>query len=950
MSKTAGNVNLTALKLEHMTNPAGIDIKKPGFSWEIVSKIRGIKQKAYQIQVSCSQQEFNGDQVIWDTGRVLSDVQAHIVYAGPALESRVQYWWRVRIWDETDAVTGWSKCACWEMGLLSKSDWLAQWVEPRQEKTPEEPPIPFFQKLAPVPADTARDYSRLKPCQYLRRSFTADHKPVKARIYATAHGVYFLELNGSRVGSCELAPEVTAYDRYLQYQTYDVTALILPGENVVGAVVSDGWYIGRIGLPGDSCQYGDKLALLLQLELEYSDGTRQVVNTDSSFKSSTGPLVYSDLFIGERYDARLEMDGWSAPGFRDDSWSPVEAADYGYANLAAQYGECVKAVETLTPLCVIETPKGEIVVDLGQNMAGRLRMRVEGPAGTEIMLEFSETLDENGNFFNNIIGRNKDQRDFYVLKGGKPESYEQIFTCHGFRYVRVTGYPGEVRAENFTGIVLASELRRTGDFECSDVRLNKLQSNIVWSQKSNMISIPTDCPQRERAGFTGDAQVFIATACFNMDVLAFFRRWLKNLVLEQRPDGQVPVVAPYWKSYIETFLPVQNGSHTSAGWGDACIYVPWALYCSYGDRRILEDNYAMMLKWLAYMTKEAETGIPDNLEGDLTPERALRQKYLWNTGFHFGDWLIPSLTAGYRNPFESARRTKELIATCFYACSTELVAEIANVLGKTEDSIKYAELSGRIRKAFAEEYLGCDGSLKSHFQGIYVLALMMRMIPGSMCDKVTDQLVQLIQTNGWRLDTGFVSVQYLMDALCRNGRADAAFTLLFQTECPSWLYEIEKGATTVWETWDAISPDGKVNASSFNHYAFGCVGDWLYRYVAGLDKDAPGYKHIVIQPHPDGRLHSAKARYHAVYGEILSDWSIAEGVMTLRCAIPPNTSASVVLPGAVIQTVREDGIAIRESADIFSILQKGNSVTLEINSGLYVFTYPYAGETSDATD
>lgn len=873
-SGVINQVCVASLSCEYLENPVGIDIHSPRLGWKLVSERRGVMQQAYQVQVAHSE---NGDGPVWDSGKVLSGDSVGVGYAGPNLESRRRYFWRVRVWDECDAVSTWSTTAFWEMGLLHPADWTARWIEPEQESAKPEPKISMFQNLGTISPQPDSDYSRLNPGQYLRKIFSSPGAVTKARIYATAHGVYRLALNGVRVGDQELAPEVTAYESYLQYQTYDVTALIEPGDNVLGAVLADGWYCGRLGLPGDTCQYGDRLALLLQLEIEYHDDSRRLIISDADFKSSTGPLVYSDLFIGERYDARLENINWHKPDFDDYAWQNVAITDYGYANLVAQYGEPLRVVGEIASPAIIKTPKGETVIDLGQNIHGKLRMRVEGAAGTEIVLDYSETLDADGNFLHQIRGRNKDQRDVYVLKGDGAEVYEPWFTAHGFRYVRLTGYPGQPRPENFTGLVIASDLQESGRFSCSDERLNRLQENIRWSQRGNLVSIPTDCPQRERAGFTGDAQVFAPTACFNMDVNPFFTRWLRNLQLEQRADGQVPTTVPYWKSYIEMFTPIQGGSHTSAGWGDACIIIPWALYQTYGDVGVLAENYQTMICWLDYVQREAETGIPDGLTKPLMPQTRERQKYLWNTGFHFGDWLIPSLTAGYNNPFEAANATKEIAASCFYAYSTELMAGIARVLGKEADYQRYSALNAKIREAFAAEYVSADGSLPAHYQGMYVLALKMARVPAKMRSLLTHQLVDLIAQNGYRLDTGFVSVPYLLDVLCDDGREDVAYQLLFQTECPSWLYEVEQGATTIWETWDAIAPDGQVNLASFNHYAFGCVGDWMVRFVAGLSKTQPGYKHIAIQPHPHQSLTRAEAGYRSVYGEIVSAWELQNG-------------------------------------------------------------------------
>lgn len=485
--------------------------------------------------------------------------------------------------------------------------------------------------------------------------------------------------------------------------------------------------------------------------------------------------------------------------------------------------------------------------------------------------------------------------------------------------------------------MVASDLRWAGDFTCSDERLNRLQENIRWSQRGNFVSVPTDCPQRERAGFTGDAQIFAPTACFNMDVAAFFTRWLRNLRLEQRADGQVPTAAPYWRSYIEMFTPVQGGAHTSAGWGDACIIVPWTLYQAYGDTRILAENYDMMVRWLDYVQREAEGGIPERLQGRPDDATRERQRYLWNTGFHFGDWLIPSLTGGYANPFAAAEATKEIAASCFYALSTDLIAQIAKALGKDGEAQRYVELNRKIREAFAAEYAGADGRLPAHYQGMYVLALQMNVIPPEKRTPVVEQLVELIAQNGHRLDTGFVSVPYLLDVLCANGRADVAWRLIFQTECPSWLYQVKRGATTIWETWDAVAPDETVSMASFNHYAFGCIGDWLYRFVAGLDKEQPGYKRIRIEPHPHAGLTSARASYTSVQGEISTSWEIQDGQMYIQATIPPNATALICLPGAELAAVQESGAPLGRSEGILAAWQDGDSVHIEAGSGSYHF-------------
>ncbi|WP_141502974.1 glycoside hydrolase family 78 protein [Paenibacillus luteus] len=929
MLKAKEKTVIYQLLVESQENPLGIDVKKPRFSWKISSKRKGVYQTAYQIVVKVLD-SFSNSVMHWDSGRVTTDQSAYVPYIGPELVSRIRYEWKVRIWDEQGTESEWSTMAFWEMGLLHPSDWSAQWIEPMQNLVTGEAPFDYMnmhENKVELPIT-----ERLHPCPILRRSFDANGQIQRARVYVTAHGIYHLELNGSKIGNFELAPEYTSYPDYLQYQTYDVTSLLKEGNNAIGVILSDGWYAGRISFSGESCQYGNKLGLLLQLEIDYVDGSKQLMVSDGRFKSSYGSVRYSDLFIGEMVDARLEQAGWSEVDFEDSHWNEVEIVNYGFENIVAHYGEPVRVIDEIQIDRILMTPKGEVVLDFGQVIAGRVRMHVNGQSGTEIVLEHSEVLNEDGNFTNNILGRNKEQKDIYILRGGTLETFEPKFTYHGFRFIKVSGFPGIVRKENFTGIILSSDLRTSGEFTCSDHRLDRLQQNIVWSQKANMLSIPTDCPQREKAGWTGDIQVYAPTAAFNMDMNAFLTRWLRNVVIEQFPDGQVPNVVPAPSAYLKETAAA--GLESSAGWGDAIVIVPWVLYQVYGDTRILEDNYEAMVKWVSYIEKTAAEQIPNEIAGrQLTDEERERQKYLWNTGQHFGDWNIPSFDQGDGpDLMQNMKMTKDWVATSFFAHSTKLLSNIASVIGHETDALRYNNLNIKIRKAFSEEYLNGDGTLKTHFQGMCVLALHMNMIPDSVHSKVLDQLVQLIENNGNRLDTGFVSTPFLLDVLYNNGRSDVAYQLLYQTEAPSWLYEVEKGATTIWESWKAIRPDGKITDVSYNHYAFGCVGDWLYRRIAGIDKTQAGYKHIIIHPDLKCSLTYAKASYDSIYGTIVSEWSINAQKVEVYIEIPANTTATLVLTGVRKRDIElEDGIRL--------ITESEAGVTVEVGSGEYSFAY-----------
>lgn len=887
------------LTVESQKYPLGIDVVTPRLSWWIQTEQQPILQTAYHVIVT----DEDGT-VVWNTEQVKSDQSLWIEYQGTPLQSRKRYDWKVKVWDNQGRQSNWSQPASWEMGLLNPEDWLASWIEPEQQEAVEEDFITIKEIFSGgLEAESLEErVKNLQPPQLLRRSFTAEKKVKKARVYVTSHGIYQLELNGQRVGDIEFAPDFTAYNVHLQYQTYDVTKFIQNGNNVIGVKVADGWYIGRIQLTGHSCQYGNKLGILLQLEMEYEDGTTEIVISDENFVSSPGPWQYSDLFIGEKYDARLEQDDWSCSNFDASCWSKVNCVDYSLENLTAQYGPSVKAMEELLPLNIHREEDGAQIIDFGQIIAGRIRLSMDVPRDTTICMEHSEVLDQDGKFFMNIMGRNKDQIDLYIAKGNGMETYEPSFTYHGFRYVRVTNHPHDIQKTDVKAIVLYSDMETTGHFECSDGRVNQLQQNIQWSQKTNMLSIPTDCPQREKAGWTGDLQVFAPTAAFNMEVDSFLTRWLVDVRLEQFQDGQIANFVPTGK-YYEPECTANGGQLSSAGWGDAILIVPWVLYERYGDKRILEENYEAMTKWMSYVRQKAETEIPDHLE-DKDPVRLERQKYLWNTGFHFGDWLIPSI----KNPMESAIRTKELVATCFYANSTLLLAEISKVLGKSELESMYKNLNCQIRKAFEEEYVDDKGRISSHFQGIYILALQMNMVSEQKRSLVVNQLVELIKENGYKLDTGFLSIPYLMDVLCKEGHADLAYQLLYQTECPSWLYEVENGATTIWESWSAIAPDGTVGHMSFNHYAFGCIGDWLYRHVAGIKHDQPGYKTSIIEPYTDCGLSFAKAILKTGYGILSSSWSKKNHTVQLEIEVPANTTATVILPQNADITGEWDGL------------------------------------------
>ncbi len=886
---------LVNLKCELMENPIGMDILKPRLSWEIISDKKEMMQSAYQVIVAESEEDLMHEKnVIWNTDVVATDSSINCEYNGPTLKSKQRYYWKVRIWDENNNISNYSSVAFWEMGLLEESDWEAKWISCNIDRANVYKPNNIMEAMTPQQFDD----SSFNQCPYLRKEFEISKEVESARIYVTAHGVYDLFLNGNKVNDNLLAPEYNDYDSFIHYQTYDVTKHVSCGENTFGAILGDGWYSGFIGVMSINQQYGEDISLLMQMEIKYSDGTVQKIVSDESFRSATGPLIYSELYKGEKYDARKELVGWNLNGYNDSNWKECLIQNFKKDNLIAFYGEPIRIVKEFKPKSIYTSPKGETIIDLGQVIAGKFRVKLTGKSGMQVSFTCSEITQPNGDFLMNIMGVNKDQKDIYICKDDKEVIYEPRFTYHGFRYIKVEGYEGTFSVDDFTALVISSDLQQNGEFKCSDNRINKLQSNIFWSQRANFISIPTDCPQREKAGWTGDIQVYASTAAFNMGTSAFLSRWMKSVETEQLEDGQIPMIVPYMKDY-STLVAQSMGTHSSAGWGDACIIVPWVLYNTYGNKRALEDNYHVMKKWVAYIERTASENIID-VKGEMTPERKERQKYLWNTGFHFGDWLAPSLTineAGEIDMHRSAFLSKDVVAPCFYAYSTELMSKIANILNQKTDEVYYKELNQKIRKAFADEYISEDGTIQGGFQGIYVLALEMNLVPENLKLKVVQKLVDLIEGNGYKLDTGFLSIPFLLDVLYDNGHKDIAYILLFQTECPSWLYEVEKGATTIWEAWQAIKPDGEPTNVSYNHYAFGCVGDFIYRRIGGIQNTEVAYKHISIQPDFECGLTSAETSYKSVHGLISVQWELKDKKVDVKVKVPGNTRATVILPG-----------------------------------------------------
>ncbi len=883
------------LKTEYKKNPLGMDNPKPRFSWQLEATARGLKQMAYHLRVAKSERDLEaGKNLTWDSGPVKSDESLHREYAGPALESGARYYWQVRVWDASGKDTGWSAPAFFEMGLLNAADWKASWIEP----------------------DLAEDAKTSNPSPMLRREFKLSGAIEKARAYVTSHGLYELHLNGERVGDQVFTPGWTSYNKQLQYQTYDVTNLLKAGDNAIGVWLGDGWYRGNLAWGGKRNIYGDKLGLLLQIEVTYKDGHKELIISDDKWKAATGAILMSEIYHGETYDARLEKSGWASPGFADAEWKGVKVAQHSKAILTAPAGPAVRKIEELKPVKIFKTPAGETVVDFGQNLVGWVRLKVQGAAGTTITIRHAEVLDKAGNFYTENMRAAKTTLR-YTLKGGGAEVYEPHFTFFGYRYAAVEGWPGELTTDSLTSIVVHSDMARTGEFETNQPLINQLQHNIQWGQKGNFLDVPTDCPQRdERLGWTGDAQVFSRTAAFNMDVAGFFTKWLRDLAFDQYESGSVPHVIP------DVLGTSERPAGGSAAWADSSVIIPWTMYLSYGDKRFLEAQYPSMVKWVEYQKRRA---------GD---------DYIWDGDQHFGDWLAFATT---RSDYPGATTSKDLIATAMFANSTNLLQRAAQILGKPEDAAKYGDQLAKIKAAFKREFVTETARVGEDTQTAYALALQFDLLPEALRPMAAKRLAKEIRERK-HLTTGFVGTPYLCHVLSRYGYLDEAYLLLNREQYPSWLYPVKQGATTIWERWDGLKSDGTFQdkgMNSFNHYAYGAIGEWMYRVMAGIEIDdaAPGYKHILIQPQPGGGFTNVKASHQSLYGKVSSAWTLKDGKFELAVEIPANTRATVRLPKAQLAGVMESGQALTSTNGITDTRQDGDAVVVEIGSGQYRFSY-----------
>jgi len=1045
-------ITVTYLRCEYKVNPLGIDIAEPRLSWVIESDQRAQVQNSYRILVADSEDVLGKDRGnLWDSGKVESDQSNQIVYKGKPLQSRMQCYWKVRVWDKDGEVSAWSEPAFWTVGLLEPQVWKAQWIgfnakpsaaynefrEPEPLSLtgckwiwyPEGQPnrrlpnitryfrhkfeLPSDRKItraqfrtvadndavlyinsletnkysgwqrpytfyvtenlrpgtntfaisvtnraeSPSPAGLvgkllvefdsgepmtikidsswkttqtaengwqSEDYDdkdwvnvietadcgdmpwgnmeddtlELPPSPYLRKEFTVDNKIKRATVYATALGLYELRINGKRVGGDYFTPGWTDYNKRLYYQSYDVTDMIAEGGNAVGVILAKGWYAGYIGSKRRKNFYGKDPRLLVQLEIENADGSIKTIATDKSWKAYYGPIVETDFLMGETYDSRKEMPSWDSSGFDDSNWHEVAVAEKYKGILGAYPGVTVQKIMELQPKKVAEPKKGVYVFDMGQNFAGWVRLKAKGKTDEKIALRFAEMLNPDGTIYTTNL-RGARCTDTYILKGSGEEIWEPRFIYHGFRYVEMTGCSEKPGTDAITGIVAHSNTPLVASFECSNQMVNQLYSNIVWSQRGNFMDIPTDCPQRdERMGWTGDAQIFVHTATYNMDVAAFFTKWLVDLEDGQSEAGAFSDVAPRKP-------PTGEGT---AAWGDAGVICPWTIYQVYGDKRILEEHYDAMKKWIAFLQK--------------------RSRNLLCPASGYGDWVsIASDTP------------KDVIATAYFAYSTNLVSKTAAVLGKEDEARKYKELYEQIKAAFNKAYVADDGKIKGQTQTCYVLGLHFDLLPQDKRVPAVRHLIEAIREKNWHLSTGFVGLSYLLPTLTETGNLDIAYRLLTNDTFPSWGYSIKNGATTIWERWDGWTEDKGFqdpSMNSFNHYSFGAVGRWLFSTVAGIDTDGPGYKKIIIRPQP-GEITSAKASYDSIHGVIATDWVLKDGTFKLDVTIPANATATVYVPADSADSITESGRKIAEAKAVQFLRMEDGSAVFAVGSGQYRF-------------
>lgn len=882
------------LRTEYLVNPIGIDAAQPRLSWSVTSPDRGATQSAYRIAVSRSESEARaGRGDLWDSGRVASDATNAIVYGGPALRSNERVWWAVRIWDATGEASGWSEPAFWETGLLAPADWHGHWIA-----------------RAPSSAKTlARDH----PQPLLRRVFTLDGTVRRARLYLAGLGYHEISLNARKVGDEQLQPGFTRYDQRVLYVAHDVTDALLPGENVLGVMLGNGWLNvhEKAAWRFDEAPWRATPRLLLELRVEFDDGRTLTVASDEQWRTADGPITFAGLYGGENYDARREQPGWDACGFDDSHWQPALGVDAPRGRLEAQAMHPVRVVNVRRPIAVGEPVPGVFVFDVGQNLTGNAELILAAPAGTQLTMRYGERLDATGRLDQSIIALHvvrfdstqQFQADSYTFKGAGTERWHSRFTYHGFRYVEVTGAPAELTADSLAIRVLHADMPVAGHFEAANPVLNRIWENGRWSYLGNFFAFPTDCPHREKNGWTGDALIACEQGLFYQDGITLYEKWIQDISEEQFITGALPGIVP-------TSGQWGYGFGSGPAWDSAFLWVPWYLYQYYGDSTALRRNFAGFKKYVDYLTSRAHDNIVE---------------------IGLGDW----------SPWK-ARTPVAITDTAYYYRDARIVAAVARMLGGTADAEKYDALADQIRAAFNREFYHADtATYATGTQTALGAALFHGLAEPGEEERIVDSLLAAIARNDHHLDYGYLGSKWVPNALAAHGRAEVAYRMNLQPTEPSYAAQVAQGATTLWENWDSGGTPGRRDgAGSLNHTFFGDVNAWMMKYLAGIapDPHAPGFRNVIIAPQPPPDLEWARGSYDSVRGLFESEWHRrADGSFELRVTVPANCTATILLPVASDARITEGGRPAVGAPGVSSVAVDAGRPRVEVGSGEYRF-------------
>lgn len=893
------------LRTEYRVEPLGIDSRRPRFSWRLRGARRGAAQTHFFIQVfAVSPIPGVAESLVWTSGWARSADSFGHELGDISLQSSTRYRWVLTLRDdlgrEVDGGESW-----FETALLSRNDFIGAWISRDPSK---------WDMTAKAPSNETPSLAtrRLPPARFLRGPFETKPKQiVRARLYVSAHGLYLPFLNGERIGDHELAPGWTDYHDRVMYQTFDVTSTVLDGANALGVVICDGWWSGFYGSDrrGQGYHYGRAPEAWAQLLVDYADGERQVIATDRTWSDSDGEVLYGDLLMGERIDARRSIGQWTSPSHDASDWAPVSTRDISDNTLCAMVDEPIREMERLQAKSVRAVGDGWIL-DFGQNISGRMRLELPPEeAGTKVQIRFAEMLDANGHLYTENL-RTAEATDVYTCSGEPGEVFEPHFTSHGFQFAEITGLHSAPEPASATAIVLRNDIPWVGTFESSDHDLNQLQQNITWGQRDNYVAVPTDCPQRdERLGWLADAQVFFRTSVYNADVASFYTRWLHDVRYAQAEDGGFSNVAP-------KITIVSDGA---PAWGDAGVIIPWEMYRMYGDRQLLADSFESMRRWVDYI-------------------HGSNRDLIWRNrvGANYGDWLEID-----------AETRRDVLATAYFANSARIVARAAEVLRLTAEGGYYSDLAERIGDSFVDEFVSPDGTIDGDTQTSYLLALEFELGP-DLRDRFAEKLVQNIEEHGFSLTTGFVGVGLLCPILTKIGRSDLAYRLALEDSYPSWLYSVRQGATTIWERWDGWTSENGFQSprmNSFNHYALGSIGEWFYRDIAGIDQlpHSVAFDRLAVRPQIGGGLTWAQATFETPRGRVNSRWSREADSVLFTLEIPPGSSAAVTLPFAPGAEVRERDTVLSEAVGVSEVLESIGSIAMHVTSGTYEFVVSGVG-------